>query len=254
MRKSLLFLLLLPLVFTAPGFAQSQAGLAGITGVVVDGSGASIPAAKVVVANESKGIRRNLESNAEGIFTAPALVPAAGYSVTVNVQGFAPYERKDIELLVGQSLSLPIAMSVSAATQQVEITAGAPIVETTKTDVSQVVTTGQITNLPINGRRVDAFVLLTPGVVPDGTFGLLSFRGIAGGNTFLTDGNDTTNTAYNENAGRTRISTQLSQDAVQEFQVLTTGYSAEYGRASGGVVNTVTRSGTNDIHGTAYWF
>src|SRR5205823_2304943 len=112
----------------------------------------------------------------------------------------------------------------------------------------------QIQNLPINGRRVDSFVLLTPAVVPDGTFGLLSFRGIAGGNSFLTDGNDTTEQFYNENAGRTRITTQISQDAVQEFQVLSDGYSAEFGRALGGVVNTVTRSGANSLHGTSYWF
>jgi hypothetical protein len=91
-------------------------------------------------------------------------------------------------------------------------------------------------------------------VVPDGTFGLLSFRGIAGGNAFLTDGNDTTQQYYNENAGRTRIQSQISQDAVQEFQVVSDNYSAEFGHAMGGVVNTVTRSGTNDFHGTAYWF
>ena len=97
-------------------------------------------------------------------------------------------------------------------------------------------------------------MLLTPGVTSDGTFGLVCFRGIPGGNAFLTDGNDTTNQYYNENAGRTRISTQISQDAVQEFQVLTSGYSAEFGRASGGMVNTVTRSGCNDVHGTGYWF
>jgi len=129
----------------------------------------------------------------------------------------------------------------------------APITED-KIDVSQNVTQHQIDNLPINGRRVDSFVLLTPGVVPDGTFGLLSFRGIPGGNDFMTDGNDTTETFYNENAGRTRIPTQISQDAVQEFQVLSGGYTAEYGRALGGVVNTITRSGTNQFHGTAFWF
>jgi hypothetical protein len=95
-------------------------------------------------------------------------------------------------------------------------------------------------------------VLLTPAVTDDGTFGLVSFRGIAGGNEFLTDGNSTTNAFYNENAGRTRITTQISQDAVQEFQVLSNGFSAEFGRAMGGVINTVTKSGTNDIHGTAY--
>ena len=90
--------------------------------------------------------------------------------------------------------------------------------------------------------------------MPDGTFGLVSFRGIAGGNSFLTDGNDTTEQYYNENAGRTRISSQISQDAVQEFQVVSNNYSAEFGRAMGGVVNTVTRSGSNDFHGTGYWF
>jgi Outer membrane receptor for ferrienterochelin and colicins len=109
-------------------------------------------------------------------------------------------------------------------------------------------------DLPINGRRVDSFVQLTPGVTNDGTFGLVSFRGVAGGNSFLVDGSDTTEQYYNENAGRSRVASQLSQDAVQEFQVLSANFSAEYGRASGGVVNTVTRSGTNGTHGTTYWF
>src|SRR5687768_3009109 len=234
-------------------FAQ-QAGLGSITGVVQDATGAVIPGAKVTVSNETRGITRNLEANQEGFFSAPSLTPTGGYAVKVEAQGFTLYERKNIELLVGQQLNLPIVLAVAGATQTVEVTDGAPIVETTKTGVSQVVTTAQIDNLPINGRRVDSFVLLTPGVTNDGTFGLVSFRGIAGGNSYLTDGNDTTNTFYNENAGRTRISSQISQDAVQEFQVLTNGYSAEFGRASGGVINTVTRSGSNDIHGTGYWF
>jgi outer membrane receptor protein involved in Fe transport len=127
-------------------------------------------------------------------------------------------------------------------------------VDQVKTDVSQVIDENQINNLPINGRRVDQFVLLTPGVTPDGTFGDISFRGVPGGNNFLIDGNDTTDSFYGENAGRTRIQTQISQDAVQEFQVLSDGYSAEYGRAIGGVINTVTRSGTNDFHASGFWF
>ena len=114
--------------------------------------------------------------------------------------------------------------------------------------------TEQIADLPINGRRVDGFVLLSPAVVPDGNFGLLSFRGVAGHNAFLTDGNDTTNTFFNENAGRTRIQSPISQEAVQEFQVVSNNFSAEYGNAMGGVVNTVTKSGTNSVHGSAYWF
>jgi len=252
MRKTLQFVLL-NLACISFTFAQ-QAGVAGISGVVQDATGASVPGAKVTVSNESKGITRNLETNQNGIFTAPSLIPASGYTVKVESAGFGSYERKDITLNVGQNVDLNIALSVAASTQTIEVSSGAPIVETTKTGVSQVVNTAQIDNLPINGRRVDSFVLLSPGVTSDGTFGLISFRGVAGGNTFLTDGNDTTNQYYNENAGRTRISSQISQDAVQEFQVLSNGYSAEYGHAIGGVINTVTRSGTNDIHGTGYWF
>ncbi|MCZ2150544.1 MAG: carboxypeptidase regulatory-like domain-containing protein, partial [Bryobacterales bacterium] len=225
--------------------AQSVAGLATISGVVRDASGAVVPEAKVIVANEGKGIHRALTTNEAGVFNAPALVPASGYQVNVARDGFTPLEHRDLQLQVGQNLNLDITLQVATAASQVEVLATAPIVESTRTGVSQVVNEQQITNLPINGRRVDSFVLLTPAVVSDGTFGLVSFRGIAGGNSFLTDGNDTTDQFYNENAGRTRISSQISQDAVQEFEVLSNGYSAEYGRASGGVINTVTRSGTN---------
>ncbi|MFN7933500.1 MAG: carboxypeptidase regulatory-like domain-containing protein [Bryobacteraceae bacterium] len=253
LQKASLFVVCLA-ASTALLTAQSVAGLATISGVVRDSSGAVVPKAKVTVANESKGIRRALETNDAGVFNAPALVPSAGYAVTVNMDGFAPFERRDMQLQVGMNLNLDVVLQVSSAATQVDVLSEAPLVESTKTGVSQVVNDRQITNLPINGRRVDSFVLLSPAVVADGTFGLVSFRGIAGGNAFLTDGNDTTNQFYNENAGRTRITTQISQDAVQEFEVLSNGYSAEYGRASGGVINTVTRSGGNGVHGTGYWF
>ena len=240
---------------TAAGaWCQSVAGMGGLAGVVRDASGAVVPGAKVIVANEARGIRRTLETNNAGLFAAPALVPSAGYAVTVTKEGFSAWEARDLEILVGQDINLNVTLSVAATATAVEVTSAAPIVEQTKTGVSQVVEGAQIQDLPINGRRVDSFVLLTPAVVPDGTYGLLSFRGIAGGNAFLTDGNDTTQQFFNENAGRTRITAQISQDAVQEFQVLANGYSAEFGRASGGVVNTVTRSGSNQLQGTAYWF
>ncbi len=116
------------------------------------------------------------------------------------------------------------------------------------------VSTREIQELPINGRRVDSFVLNTPGVTNDATFGLLTFRGVAGNNSFLLDGNDNTEQFYDENAGRTRIQSQISADAVQEFQVVSANVSAEYGRAMGGVVNTVTKSGTNAVHGSAFYF
>lgn len=253
MKRSFLITLLV-CVSAVPGFAQAVAGMGGLSGVVRDASGAIVPGAEVLLTNEAKGIRRALQTNEAGVFAAPALAPAAGYALRVSKEGFAPFEGRSIEILVGQDLTVNVTLQVAATSATVEVTEATPIVEQTKTNVSQVVESGQIQDLPINGRRVDTFVLLTPAVVADGTYGLVSFRGIAGGNSFLTDGNDTTNQYYNENAGRTRISSQISQDAVQEFQVLSTAYSAEYGRASGGVINTVTRSGSNTTHGTAYWF
>jgi len=245
---------LLALLPATPGAsAQAVAGLGAVAGTVRDASGAPVPGATVVVSNDSKGIRRTMETTDAGVFAAPALVPATAYSIRVTKQGFANWEIKDFQVQVGQVVDFPITLQISTVTAQVEV-AAAPLVEDTKTDVSQVVTSQQILDLPINGRRVDSFALLSPAVVPDGNFGLLSFRGIAGHNAFLTDGNDTTNQYYNENAGRTRIQSQISQEAVQEFQVVSNSFSAEYGNAMGGVINTVTKSGTNDIHGTAYWF
>ena len=219
-----------------------------------DASGAVVPGAKVVVANAGKGIRREMESNGSGLFNAPALLPSAGYSLTVTKQGFATYNVSDFSVTVGGSVDFKVTMQVATSATQVEVTASAPVIEETKSGVTDVVNQDQIDGLPINGRRADTFALLTPAVTPDGTFGLISFRGISSGNAFLTDGNYTTNSFYMENAGRTRISTQISQDAVQEFQVLSDGYSAEFGRAMGGIINTVTRSGSNDYHGTGYEF
>ena len=180
--------------------------------------------------------------------------PGRGYRVTVTASGFATYEAKDLELQVGQNVNLEVRMTVGQTTTSVEVNAAATLIEDTKTDVSQVVGTRDIMNLPINGRRVDAFVLNTAGVTNDATFGLLTFRGVAGNNSFLLDGNDNTDQFYDENAGRTRIQSQISADAVQEFQVVSASFSAEYGRAMGGVVNTVTKSGTNEIHGSAFYF
>lgn len=208
--------------------------------------------AKVVLSNDAKGIKRPLESNDAGVFNAPSLPPAQGYRLTVTKEGFKTWELRDFDLLVGQTQNFNVGLVVAGTSTAVEVSGAAPLISETNVGVSQVVENIQISNLPINGRRVDSFVLLTPAVTDDGTFGLVSFRGIAAGNAFLTDGNDTTNSYYNENAGRTRISTQISQDAVQEFQVLSNGFSAEFGRAIGGVINTVTKSGSNQVRGTAY--
>ena len=241
-------------LMTASCFGQAAGGVAGISGIVKDASGAAVPHAKVEISSASRGVVRTLETNDSGAFAAPALLPGPGYKVTVTAAGFATYEAKDLDLEVGQNMNLTVAMAVGQTTTSVEVNAAAQLLEDTKSDVSQVVNTRDIMELPINGRRVDSFVLNTAGVTNDATFGLLTFRGVAGNNSFLLDGNDNTEQFYDENAGRTRIQSQMSADAVEEFQVVSTNFSAEYGRAMGGVVNTVTKSGTNAIHGSAFYF
>ncbi len=244
----------LALLFSVSAMAQATAGRGAISGTVLDASGAPISAAKVVVTNSSLGIHRELPTTGAGTFSAPALAPEKGYEVEVTKEGFAPYKAGNLTLQVGQILDLKISLTVGSLSTKVDVTDAAPLVDDVKTENSTVVSSEQIENLPVNGRRVDAFVLLTPAVTKDADFGLLTFRGMAGGNSFLVDGVDTTNQYYNENSGRTRVGSQLSQDAVQEFQVLNSSYAAEYGRASGGVINTITKSGTNGLHATFFWY
>ena len=242
------------LLAAASCYAQSVGGLAAISGVVHDPSGAVVSNAKVTISSTGQGVIRTLDTNGAGAFSAAALQPGPGYQVEVTAPGFSTYDAKEIDLEVGQGLNLAIALSVGSTTTSVDVTAASALIDDTRTDVSNVVNTKDILNLPINGRRVDAFVLNTPGVTNDATFGLLTFRGVAGNNSFLLDGNDNTEQFYDENAGRTRIQSQISVDAVEEFQVVSSNVSAEYGRAMGGVVNTVTKSGTNQLHGTAFYF
>jgi hypothetical protein len=232
-----------------------QVGATGsVVGTVHDPSGALVPDANVEIEHRTRGIKRTATTDQDGIFTIQALPPAEGYTVTIAKEGFAAYELFGVAVQVGENTPLAITLSISAFGTRVSVDEAGAVANASKIGVSEVVNSSQVLNLPINGRRVDTYVLLTPGVVADGVQGLVSFRGLAGGNVFLTDGNDTSNQFFHENAGRTRVYTQISQDAVQQFQVLSSGYSAEYGRASGGIINTVTRSGSNVFHGTVYWF
>src|SRR5258708_23688702 len=210
-----------------PAFSQTVAGFGAITGLVRDASGAVVPDADVTITNTARGISRSVRTSGGGIFLASSLPPSDGYSVSIAKAGFTNFSAKDFEVRVGQIVSLDAVLQVAGVTLSVQLESGVRVVEPARTDVSQVVGEEQIQNLPINGRRVDSFVLLTPAVVPDGTFGLLSFRGIAGGNSFLTDGNDTTEQYFNENSGRTRITTQLSQDRIQDVHELSRRHPAD---------------------------
>ena len=239
--------------------AQSLAGLGALSGTAYDPSGAVVPNASVEVINANLGIDRKITATGAGIFVAPSLTPDPGYSVVVTAPGFAKATVTGIEVHVGEQVSVPVKMVLSSASSTVTIAADTePIVDTTKTELSTLVDQAQILNLPINGRRVDQFVLLTPGVSRDGTNGDVTFHGIPNGNLFLQDGVDITTQWFVANAGGGSSSiamlSNISMDAVQEFRTEAMGYSAEFGRGAGGVVNTLTKSGTDQFHGTGFWY
>jgi hypothetical protein len=140
-------------------------------------------------------------------------------------------------------------------TGNVEVTAEAPVINTTQQDFSSNLNQTSINELPVNGRRWSNFAILTPGAVPDGNFGLISFRGISGLlNNSTVDGGDNNQAFFSEERGRTRSAYSISQAAIREFQVNTSNFAAEYGRSAGGVINAVTKSGTNEFHGSAFLY
>jgi hypothetical protein len=255
------FILVFALVLCTPMLlsAQSLAGLGALTGTVFDPSGAVVPNAAVEVVNANLGIDRKLTATGAGIFFAPSLTPDPGYSVVVTAPGFATTTVTGIVVHVGEEATVPVKMVVSSASSSVTISADTePIIDTTKTEISTLVSQEQIANLPINGRRADQFVLLTPGVSRDGTNGDVTFHGIPNGNLFLQDGVDITTQWFVADAGGGSSSiamlSNISMDAVQEFRTEALGYSAEFGRGAGGVVNTLTKSGSDQFHGTAFWY
>ena len=254
---SVLFLAIFAaLLLTAPASlsAQSLAGLGALHGSVTDPSGAVIAKADIVVLNPAFGLTREVISSSEGAFEAPSLPPADGYQIMVKMTGFATYVASGISVHVGENVFVPIVLKISQAAETVSVDASATALDVTRLGVSELVSQHEINELPINGRRVDQFVLLTPGVTTDGANGELTFRGVPGNNLFLQDGMDVTQQWGQDDAGSTSAFSPLSQDAVQEFQVQSSDYSAEFGHAAGGVVNTVTKSGTNNYHGSGFWF
>lgn len=238
------------------GIALAQlSGSGTITGTITDPSGAAVPAASVTIRNIDTGIERKILSNDAGNYVAAFLQPGH-YEVEVSKSGFAGVLRKDLVLQVGQTLALDLSMSVKSTQEQVTVTGEAPVVDPEKTEVSQVVTQAAVNNLPISGRRWDSFVLLTPNVTTDGTSGLVSYRGISGlYNSNTVDGANNNQALFSEARGRAISGAYVySLDSIREYQVTASNYSAELGQAAGGVVNAVTKSGTNETHGDLFYY
>ncbi len=234
-------------------FAQTAA-TGNIEGVVTDASGGVLPGVTVVVKNTETNVAREVTSDSGGRYRATALQPGT-YEVTANLAGFQAPALGRIEVLVGQTQAVDVAMRPAGVTEAVTVTGESPLIDTQRTDVSNVVGERAIENLPINGRRWENFVLLGPAVTNDGNFGLVSYRGISGlYNNNTVDGADNNQAFFSEARGRTRTSYSISQAAIKEFQVGVSNFSAEFGRAAGGTVNAITKSGTNTFHGEGFYF
>jgi hypothetical protein len=226
-----------------------------IAGTVFDASGAVIANADIAIHNTGTDAETHLTSDGSGFFKAP-LLPAATYTVTVNAPGFATFKEISVIVQVGQTTQvLPHLAPAGAAATTVEVTAEAPILDFESPDISAVLSTHNIEDLPLNGERWSTLTLLTPAATADTSgFGLISFRAIS---TLLNnveiDGADDNQAYYSEERGRTREGYSTSKFMIQEFQVNTGVYSAEFGRAAGGVLNAISKSGTNTIHGVAFF-
>ena len=248
-------LVVLVLTFAVAAFAQSQATTGNIEGRVLDPKEAAVPGATVTATNQQTGLERTTTTNDEGGFSI-ILLPPGTYTVRANAGGFAPSEIKDLTVNVGGKTSLDINLSVGGASGTVTVSSEAPTIETTLTSVSTTINSRSIENLPVNGRNYLDFATLTPGVIRDqNREGDLSVGGQKGTlNNLQVDGADNNNTFFGQSFGRTGVRPpyQFSEESVQEFQVNQNGFSAEFGRAGGAVINVVTKSGTNDFHGGAF--
>jgi len=252
----LLAVLLAAMLSIFPNSARSQAVNATLSGKIIDASGGSVAKAPVTASNVATGFSRSALTSDNGEYSILAL-PAGEYKVTVEFSGFGK-QTKNISLQVGQAAELGFTLSPGVVVQRVEVEATSELAEPTRTQVSTVITENQIVNLPVNGRAFIDFALLSPAVtIGDTTAGntdvivepvtKLSFAGQNIHYNFIAvDGADDISTASGIQRGTP------PQESVQEFRVINTDYSVEFGRASAGIVNIITRGGTNEWHGIAY--
>jgi hypothetical protein len=236
--------------------AQSQASSGQIAGIVTDSQGAAVPNAAVKATNTQTGLERSSTSSDEGLYSI-VLLPPGIYKVSAEASGFSAVTVENVEVTVGRTIDVKMTLGVSGVQEVVNVTAGAIQVQTTRSEADSVVNERAITNLPINGRRFQDFVTLTPTAQVDPQRGQISLsgqRGIYGANINV-DGVDYNQPFFGGIRGGERSNTAFTipQESIKEFQVIASGYSAEFGRSTGGIVNAVTKSGTNDLHGSAFY-
>jgi hypothetical protein len=233
--------------------SQSASATGRLEGILTDSTGAAVPGADVTVRNQNTGISTTLQSGAEGDFTFLYLDPGT-YEVSIRKAGFNKLVLKEISVTVGTRAIIHPRLAVGRIETTVSVSATTPLVDTAESSLGTVVDQQSIESLPLNGRNFTDFALLTPGATTDGDFGMISFNGVAGNfNNYTVDGGNNNNAFFAQQIGRT-IPFQFSEDVIREFEVTSTGFEAEFGQAGGGLVNTVTKSGTNQVHGDTYYY
>jgi len=253
--KGLGICLLVTLMFASAAVAQTQITTGTIQGTVLDANGAAVPGATIEAKNVDTNFVRTTTSDDDGRFVAPQL-PSGRYTVTVSKTGFATLVVEKADLTVGQAMNLPLSMKVSSVQETVTITA-TPTVDTVKTESSTTLNETTVNTTPILGRKFEDLLTLTPGVSvvqgPDGDE--ITFAGQRGVfNNVSLDGGDYNNGFFGEQLGGQRAAIDITLEAVKEFQVVATGASAEFGRTAGGIINVITKSGTNAVHGSLFHF
>ena len=233
--------------------AQSQATTGQISGLVTDTAGAVVPNANVKATNKETGLVRNVTSSDDGLYNLVTLPPGK-YTVVAEATGFSPSTIDDVVVNVGRTENVNISMGAAGLQATVLVTQEA--VQVTRNESDAVVNETAIKELPINGRRFQDFVTLTPTAQVDPSRGQISLAGQKGINGSVNiDGVDYNQPFFGGIRGgeRSNLAFTVPQESIKEFQVVATGYSAEFGRSTGGIVNAVTKSGTNNLHGSAFW-
>ena len=239
-----------------PAMAQSQASSGQISGSVLDKQGAAISGASVKALNDQTGLERSVITSDEGLYTL-VLLPPGVYTVTAEASGFAKSTLSKVEVLVGRTIDLKFTLDPGGVQEAISVSAGAVQVQTTRSESDAVINERAIESLPINGRRFQDFVTLTPTAQIDpqrNQISLVGQRGIYGANVNV-DGVDYNQPFFGGIRGgeRSNNAYTIPQESIKEFQVVASGYSAEFGRSTGGIVNAVTKSGTNEFHGSAFY-